>query len=102
MNATAPAPLVYLATPCFGGLVSTGYMMSVLKLMQYAPQHGFSLSVNMLGGDSLVTRSRNTLAARFLATPQATHLMFIDADISFEPQLVHRMLAFDQDLVGGM
>ncbi len=25
--------------------------------------------------------------------------MFIDADIAFEPELVHRMLTFDQDVV---
>ncbi len=34
-----------------------------------------------LGGDSLITRSRNKILAAFLDMPQATHLMFIDADI---------------------
>jgi hypothetical protein len=47
-------------------------------------------------------RARNTLVAQFMTIPQATHLMFIDANIGFEPKLVHRMLAFDEDVVGGM
>ena len=99
----APAtPLIFVGTPCFGGLVTTGYMMSIIKLMQYGERCGFSVHLNLLGRDSLVTRSRNTLVAQFLKTKSATHLMFIDSDIAFEPELVHRMLAFDQDVVGGM
>lgn len=61
-----------------------------------------SVSLNLLGHDSLITRARNTLVAQFITVPQATHLMFIDADIGFEPELVHRMLTFDEDVVGGM
>ena len=38
----------------------------------------------------------------FLDNPTATHLMFIDADIGFEPEAVARLLAFDQDVVAGM
>jgi len=37
-----------------------------------------------------------------MTMPEATHLMFIDSDITFEPELVHRMLTFDEDVVGGM
>jgi hypothetical protein len=56
----------------------------------------------LLGHDSLITRSRNTLVAQFLNTPMATHLLFIDADISFEAEQVYQMLAFDQDFVAGV
>jgi len=52
---------LFIATPCFGGMVTTGYMSSILKLMQAAQQHDVAVSINMLGRDSLVTRSRNTL-----------------------------------------
>lgn len=74
----------------------------MLKLMPFAEQNRVVISVNLLGRDSLVTRSRNTLVSHFLTMPEATHLMFIDSDIVFEPELVLRMLAFDQDVVGGM
>lgn len=102
MTQNSAAPLIYIATPCFGGLVTTGYMMSTLKLMQYTERLGFSVSINLLGRDSLITRARNTLVSQFLAAKEATHFMFIDSDLSFEPELVHRMLKFDQDIVGGM
>ncbi|HWK94625.1 MAG TPA: hypothetical protein VNR39_04290 [Pseudolabrys sp.] len=93
---------IFIATPCFGGVVTTGYMSSIMMLMQLAQQHGVSVSINMLGRDSLITRSRNTLVSHFLSSEEATHLMFIDADITFDAELVLRMLAFNEDVVGGM
>ena len=102
MSENQPVPMIYVATPCFGGLVTTGYMTSMIKLMQYSEAHGFGVSINLLGRDSLITRSRNTLVSQFIRMEDATHFMFIDADLAFEPELVHRMLAFDEDVVGGM
>jgi len=102
MTQTSQRPMVFIATPCFGGLVSQHYMLSILSLMQYAGQAGFDATLALLGHDSLITRSRNTLVSQFLNTPAATHLLFIDADICFEPQQVHRMLCFDQDFVAGV
>ena len=37
----------------------------------------------------------------FLEATECTHLMFIDADIEFEPEAVIRMLAMDKDLITG-
>lgn len=97
-----PRPMLFVATPCYGGLVSQLYMQSVLGLVQLAGPAGFDATLALLGHDSLVTRSRNTLVARFLATPGATHLLFIDADIGFEAEQVVHMLRFDEDFVAGV
>ena len=95
-------PLIYLATPAYGGLVTTSYMLSIVRLIGAAPELGFDTTLNLLGKDSLVTRSRNTLVAHFLSIADATHMMFIDADIGFAPEQVARMLALDEDVVAGM
>jgi hypothetical protein len=94
-------PLLFIATPCFGGLVSQHYMQSVISLIQFAGPAGFDAMLAMLGHDSLITRSRNTLVTQFLSTP-ATHMLFIDADISFDAKQVYDMLAFDEEFVAGM
>ncbi|MCE1236205.1 MAG: hypothetical protein LWW93_07580 [Hyphomicrobiales bacterium] len=95
-------PEIYLATPAYGGLVTTNYMLSVLDLTRSADGLGFEVSVNLLAKDSLVTRSRNTLVAHFLRESAASHMMFVDADIGFRPEQVKRMLDFDEDVVAGM
>ena len=102
MTQTAQRPMVFVATPCFGGLVSQHYMQSILGLIQFAGPAGFDAALALLGHDSLITRSRNTLVSQFLQTPQASHLLFVDADISFEAEQVFQMLSFDQDFVAGV
>jgi hypothetical protein len=93
---------LFVATPCYGGLVHQRYMQSAIALLQTCPAHGVRVSIELLGYDSLITRSRNALVAKFLDTESATHLLFVDADISFEAVQVLRMLRFGQDVVAGM
>ena len=93
---------VVVCTPCYGGVVTQGYMLSTTNLMIQGIQSGFAVTVDLHGFDSLVTRSRNTLVARFMDRPTATHLLFVDADITYLPASVMRMIAFGQDLVAGM
>ncbi|HXW71965.1 MAG TPA: hypothetical protein VEK34_11060 [Methylocella sp.] len=95
-------PLIFIATPCFGGLVSQHYMQSVLGLVQLGAKADFDVTLALLGHDSLITRSRNTLVSHFLNMPAATHLLFVDSDICFEPEQVSDMLGFGEEFVAGI
>ena len=91
-----------VATPCYGGLVTQRYMQSVCALLLDAKSSGITVTVEMIGYESLIPRARNTLVATFLDTASATHLIFIDADIGFTVDAVVRMLALKQEVVAGM
>ena len=49
-----------------------------------------------------ISRARNTLTAKFFNNKESTHLMFIDADIGWEPWHLLVMLNRDVDVIGGL
>lgn len=58
-------------------------------------------SVTTSANESLVSRARCHMVAYMMANPQATHLMFIDADINFDCLDILHMLQHDKDIVVG-
>jgi hypothetical protein len=75
--------------------------MSLLGMQRLLIQNGISHDV-CFHDDSLITRARNNIAGQFLRQQIYSHLLFIDADISFDPATVLRYLAFDKDVIGGI
>jgi hypothetical protein len=92
---------LFIATPCYDGNVTSGYVMSLLELQRFLIQNRIGHDV-CFHSDSLITRARNNIAERFLRQPEYTHLLFIDADISFDPTTVLRYLAFNKHLIAGI
>ena len=89
---------VFFATPCYGGNLTDQYFLSMLKTTQALIHHGINFRVTTLRNESLVSRARNILTAMFLES-DCTHLMFIDADIEFQPDDVIRALAYEKPLL---
>ena len=95
-------PKLLIGTPCYNGSVTMQYMSSMLHLQQTLAQKGTEYSLAMVGSESLITRARNFIVSQFLGRPQFTHLLFIDADIGFDPTVVSLYLEADKDIVAGI
>jgi hypothetical protein len=92
---------IFIATPMYGGMCVGGYTMGLLNCVQEFMKNNILMYYGYMMNESLITRARNTLTYDFLAT-DATHLMFIDADISFNPESITSMLDADKDIICGL
>jgi hypothetical protein len=95
-------PFLYVATPCHGGQVQIQYLNAVLRLEAACEAQGLGFHLDLLEDDRVIARARARLAHRFLQHPEATHLLFCDADIAFAPETALRMLGAGKDLVAGV
>ena len=93
---------VHIAMPCYGGMLTESTFMSFIKWANTARELGINWTLETMVNESLISRARNTLTAKFLDMPDATHLFFVDADIGWEPWHLLVLLNRDVDVIGGL
>ena len=93
---TLPKPIIYVAMPCYDS-VHRDTVVSLMKLFGKFRDVGISSQFNIVRS-SLVNHARNLATCGFLAS-KCTHMLFIDADVEFEPEAVLRMLVVQKDII---
>ncbi len=96
----APKPIVFLATPTHLGLLSAQWVTSVIQTQRLFSEKNIGLDISMLTGDPMICRARNRLVNQFLRS-EATHMLFVDDDISWRAEDLVRMLSHRVPFVGG-
>ena len=90
-----------IGTPMYGGMCTSEYTQSLLNLSESANKSDVKLTTIFLGNESLIQRGRNTIAHHFMDLPDATHLLFIDADMKFRTEDIVRMIKADKSFIVG-
>ena len=90
---------LFVATPQYGGTNAGMYMKACLDLQGLCMQYGIEVRFSFLFNESLITRARNYLVDEFLRS-NYTHLLFLDADIHFDPNDILALIALDKDVIG--
>lgn len=92
---------LFIATPMYGGMCSGYYVQALLTLQNALRDNRIDTAISFLFNESLIQRARNALVHNFLKT-DFTHLMFIDADIRFDPKDVLPMFLADKPIICGI
>ena len=98
----ANKPCLYILTPCYGSLCFVNFVLCVMATKELCQKYGIKFRIEFCRNDSLVSRARNNLVARAMGDPTMTHMMFIDADITWDPVDVLKLLVSNKQLVGGI
>ena len=96
-----PRASLFVATPMYGGMCTGLYASAIMQLVGVCGQNQMQMYYSFMMNESLITRARNSIAYDFLKS-DATHLMFIDADIGFNPNDIPRMVAANKDIICGV
>jgi hypothetical protein len=88
-----------IATPAYGEVFYAPYVRSVLALSKLAQRNKLDLAFESISYAE-ISEARNYLLTRFFDKTDATHILFIDADMGFPAKLVPDMLSLAKPIVG--
>lgn len=83
---------IFVGTPMYGAQCAGTYTKSSTDLALMCAANGIDVRFYYLFNESLIQRARNYIVDEFLRS-DCTHLMFIDADIGFNPRDILGLLA---------
>lgn len=102
-QATPTQKKICVALLAYDGRIHTRTAMSLMQSVSHCAQRGWAFCYILREGDSMVARGRSLLASQFLqqdATADATDLVFVDTDLSWDGDELARLCAHDVDVVG--
>lgn len=91
-------PKVFICTPNHSGRVAIDYHISMCQAMVLLHKHGVDYMLDYNVGSS-IDYARSNMASMLLKETDCTHLLFIDDDMCFAPDLPVRLLMENVDIV---
>lgn len=91
---------VCLATTSYDN-PDASYTFSIARTREAMHQAGIPTAYLLLQGNCHVDDARNTVVQHFLLS-DCTDLVFLDADVSWEPENLIELCRYDRDIVGGV
>lgn len=93
---------IFTFVPAFGQTITATTFLTTHAMQQAFNQKGIGGGISTLSFPDIAELRNMVLTIWYDTMPQCSHLLFIDADMGFSPDLVLDMLLFDEPLVGAV
>ena len=91
---------IFIFVPAFGQIISATTFLTTHALRQALASKGIGGGISTLSFPDIAELRSMATTVWYDTMPQSTHILFIDADMGFPPELVLDMLMLDEPLVG--
>lgn len=93
---------VFIFIPAFGQIITATTFLATHSLRQHLAMKGIGGGISTLSFPDIAELRSMAMTIWYDTMPDVSHLLFIDADMGFPPDIVTDMLLFDEPLVGAI
>lgn len=91
---------VYVFVPAFGRQITSTTFEATHHLMLAFMSKGIHATISTFSWPDISEIRNMVLSFWYDTMPNSTHLLFVDADMGFQPEMVLDMMAFSEPMVG--
>jgi hypothetical protein len=91
---------IFIFVPAFGQIITATTFLTTHALQQHLGSKGIGGGVSTLSFPDIAELRSMAMTIWYDTMPDVNHLLFIDADMGFAPEMVTDMLLFDEALIG--
>lgn len=92
---------VFIAAPAYGQTMITTTVSSLIATTRMLDAHGINGGFGTLSYPDIV-EIRNIFVTMWMDSVKTSHMLFVDADMGFPPELIIDMINLDKPLVGAL
>lgn len=91
---------VFIFVPAFGQTITATTFLATHALQQHLGSKSVGGGISTLSFPDIAELRSMALTIWYDAMPDSSHLLFVDADMGFPPEMVTDMIMFDEPIVG--
>lgn len=91
---------VFIFVPAFGQQITAATFLATHALQQHFASKSIGGGISTLSFPDIAELRAMATTIWYDAMPDSTHLLFVDADMGFPPEMVTDMMLFDEPIVG--
>lgn len=91
---------IFIAVPGFGQIISSSTFLCTHALRQHLMSKGIGGGITTLSFPDIAELRSMFMTVWYDTMPNSSHILFIDSDMAFPPELVTDMLMFNEPVVG--